>query len=249
MNSNTEKRSEEDLNFFIDQVIAELEKDARKKEVIKRLCEQSKKSELSSLLHHPVVLLVLGFFLTGFLGNILASKWQSREWDRQQSRLELARNTETKYAIINDLTKAVAESEGVKTNLVDELIDAFYHGQLIKDRDATQAKRMANWAQAKQSWILAASMLEIKVKLYFTNPEIHSKLTEMKEKKRIADDQVIALFPIYDEQPKEKLNQWRDSRGRNFPARLADTLDASKSVVEKLLKELVDLMVAETQKV
>jgi hypothetical protein len=245
MSSNIEKRSDEDLKVFTDQIIAELEKDARKKEVIKRLCEQQKTSVLKGILHHPVFLLVLGFGLTGYFGNILASKWQSREWDRQQSRLESARKTETRYAIINDLTKAVAESEGAKSNLVGELADDFNYGHLLKDRDAAQAKRMANWAQARQNWSLAASTLEIRAKLYFVNPEIHSKLVEMKEKKRAADDQVIALIPIYNlHQEKD----WRDTKGRNFLPRLWDTLGASKSEVEKLLKELVDLMVAETQR-
>src|SRR5260370_34539365 len=116
MNPNTNNQSEEDRKLLVDQIIAELEKDARKKDVIKRLCEQPKTFSLGNLLHHPAVLLILGFTLTGFLGNILASRWQSREWDRQQSRLEQTRKAEIKYAIINELTKAVAESQGAKTN-------------------------------------------------------------------------------------------------------------------------------------
>src|ERR1043165_5368516 len=104
---------QQDREALIKDVLDQLEKDALKEEIIRRLNAPPQESLILKALKHPVSLLFLGVILTGVAGNWLASFWQSREWERQQQRQVQLKGIETKYGLIDEVTKLVEENNVV----------------------------------------------------------------------------------------------------------------------------------------
>jgi hypothetical protein len=109
---------ENEIRILIEEAAKELQIDQLKKELTAKIKDAKSKRSFGSIVAHPAVLLIIGFILTGILGNILTARWQGREWDRQQGRLSLIRLIEQKEKIMEDLTRKVAESDATEEDVL-----------------------------------------------------------------------------------------------------------------------------------
>jgi hypothetical protein len=132
---------------------------------------------VSSFFSHPAVLLILGFFLTGYVGAKLTDEWKAREWDNQQRYLARQRALEKKYAVVDEAFRAVAE-----TNTAVEDILAGYRWSNWKTSEV--AARRAAWLATSRSWRVSSKVVRQKLGIYFSAPEVQATFDQIIDLRR-----------------------------------------------------------------
>jgi hypothetical protein len=105
---------------LVNEIVTELQKDSLKEDVEAKLVFGTWAKRISKFFQHPAVLLVISFIITGVIGALVANRWQSREWnrqqklqseewDRQQLRLLDLHGIDVKYKLIEEITKSIGE--------------------------------------------------------------------------------------------------------------------------------------------
>jgi hypothetical protein len=155
--------------------LAKLEGESRGRRVWRGFC---------NFCQHQAVLLIIGFIITGYFGTQLANSWQSQEWERQQLRLLDIEGLKLKYALIEELTKAVGQRNAAAKAIIDPLLKpGGSDGQLIKD----EAEPIQGWHKADNEWRVQSKILELKLATHVRNQEAAPIFKEI-----VADEGLIA---------------------------------------------------------
>ncbi|HEX8745797.1 MAG TPA: hypothetical protein VF717_01270 [Pyrinomonadaceae bacterium] len=236
-----EKPGNQDREALIKHILEELDRDALAKEIITRLHPPTKKNIFLDALKHPVVLLILGFALTGIVGNWLASFWQNRQWERQQLRQIQLKDVETKYALIDELTRYVEKNNVAGRDVYGsccvgrpELDESSYKDTITK---------LEVWGTAIDSWRSYSPILERKITLYFRDPEIHKLFKEIRVIGLKLKDIYNSLKRLYKdpEKNREELEGLRDfmsARHTEFDSRLGQETTKLADLIQIMNKEI-----------
>jgi hypothetical protein len=144
------------------------------------------RTSFDSLIRHPVVLLLIGFALTGLLGQWIASSWQRREWDREQSRLIVIKTLDQKYGMVEELLEATGENSAT---VRDFLLWLEMTPRLPQDHDAYEETLKRSFQNSSSS----ASVVEQKLKIFFRTPEVQSLFAQIKSRREGMSGNVLLL--------------------------------------------------------
>jgi hypothetical protein len=189
-----------DLKQRIKAVLAELEDESFKNEVLQELKEAAKKRK-SSPLQHPAFLLILGFFLTGVVGTWLTSAWQSVRQEKERKQLAHEYALKQKYEVMDQINKAIAEAQTGAHVMVYVLT----YGSGGKPSKALE-ERETYWNQARRSWLINSQVLKQKLAINFTNSEaleLYQKIIAE------GDDMAQRLNDLHE---RLKKSNWRDPK-------------------------------------
>jgi hypothetical protein len=160
-------------SVLVANIVNELRNDSLKRRVSAELDAGNRHKKLSDFFQHPAVLLVISFFVTGLIGAFLTQRWQMREWDRQQQiqsreweRQQLRQldihGINAKYALIDDITKAVGERNAAVMAIVDPLLD------LNSDQVMLNAEQepIRNWQKVTNEWRANSHIIKQKLAVH-----------------------------------------------------------------------------------
>lgn len=226
---------------FIQDILDQLEKDSLKKEIIRRQSAPPKSYFILEALKHPAFLLVLGFALTGFVGNWLTSIWQSREWERQQQRQVQLKGIDTKYALINELTKFVEEYNVA----VEDVYSSCCIGMPETDEESYKETitKLEAWGKSINSWNGYSPILERKLTVYFRDPAIVNLFKEVNVIEAHLEEIYRRLRRLYKNpnENKDKINDLRNllsERHKDFSSNLRLQVRKSADLVQLMSKEI-----------
>jgi hypothetical protein len=167
-------RGEETLrarHAVIEEIRTELKtQSGLKKDILNDLKPTSLKTQLLEWSKHPVLLLLLG----SALGGWLSSCYQKREWNRQQGLLAEKQKIEKKISMRDEVTDSIIEAYGAAETAVRPF---FYENAATFA--AAEKDREKEWAEASKKWQHARLKLRQKLDLYFTDPNIKNKFMEI----------------------------------------------------------------------
>ncbi|HEX8558537.1 MAG TPA: hypothetical protein VF668_10560 [Pyrinomonadaceae bacterium] len=142
------------------------ERDALKKEILEEL--KGKKQEeppKESKLVQQMLMLVLGFILTGVLGSWFSTYWHNEEWKQQQSLLARRSALDKKYEVANEVSKAIGDINSASLNVLSIIfVDD------VKRRAAELPAERKRWEAMKQNWTGNSEVLLHKINVYFGRP-------------------------------------------------------------------------------
>lgn len=228
-----ESRSNE-RQALIKEIVDELRKDELKEEVLKMKIKPSLLSSFSRFLQHPVVLVVVGFALTGWIGGRLSNAWQLREWDRQQQRLIEIRSIDLKYEIINDVTKAVGERNAAIRGVMYPLFN--FNSKTLKQDEVEPIK---TWRESTHNWLIDAELLDTKITTHIRNKEAQNCLARMLEKEKEVTGTMAYVT--------SHLSEYQHLNGNDMKLKELDSVYDSLGRVDVDLATLIGLVVQEVQ--
>jgi hypothetical protein len=124
----------------------------------------SRNSPVSDFFKHPAVLLVLGFLCTGLVGSAITDYWKSLEWQNQQSYLVKQHFLQKQYDVMEDLVKAVAESNTAAEDVL-VLYTSDWQPEEIQERKKA-------WRASSATWRVKSKVLQQRLNVYFPDPEL-----------------------------------------------------------------------------
>lgn len=198
----------------------------------------------SKVSRHPLVLLILGFVLTGILGTWITLGFQSREWkwqqeiqssewNKQQIRLVQIREVDQKYGIIDEVTKAVVEHDSAAMDAVGTL--TWKQGD--RRRLDEGPERLKHWDQTSKEWRVTSQKLLQKLIIHFKNPRVQLIFEAAIERRRQIANDILGLRREYESGKLE---------GDEFIKRVYAANDSINKATSDL-RELVDTMVIDIQ--
>lgn len=230
---------ESEIRTLIEEAAKELQTDQIKKELTAKIQGDKSRISLGSIASHPAFLVIVGFIFTGIFGTIITARWQSNEWDRQQTRLLQLRRIEQKEKITEDLTRKVAESDATEQDVLIAFRPWWRSGD--RGRDQIARERLEAWRkQGGREWRIETRMLGNKLDFLFTDSTRHQKIQKAFEeildrRERVA----VRIAAIVDEYSKGK-----DVRANQA---MQDEIDAIEEVIDQNKKSLgtLDLLILE----
>lgn len=225
------------------EVLEQLKVESLKKEIVNEVQRKNARFSFAKFAQHPAFLAFMGFVLTGIIGNQLASRWQRREWDRQQARLVEIRSVEQKYRVIDEISKAIGEhNSAAQYVMVTVSRDLKNDARLNKELPELSK----NWDMARRDWRTSASILKQKIVVYFKNQEARKAF------ERIIDTRLkinAALSSWL-----EELNSRQSNYQLNHRDNLTDKAEEHIRILSQSIDEtssefeqMADLMVKEIQ--
>lgn len=175
-----ELRRVEERAALKEEILAELKKESIKAEILGEVKPQSRKSAMEN----PLVLLLLGFVLTGILGSWFTTYWQNSQWENQQEQLARQRAIEQKYAITDKITKSVAEAY-VAVEDIGYLANNGWYDKAPGDK---APERAASWLQLSRSWRVDEQVLQRDIEVNFRSPKAKALFAEIKENWDVANN-------------------------------------------------------------
>lgn len=245
MNTN-DIQAQKERELLKQEVLDELKKQTLKKELVDEIQKRSKAASLSSFGRHPATLLIIGFLLTGIVGTLLTTRWQRKEWDRQQtlqniewnkqqSRLVQIHNIDHKYEVISEITMAVGQSNAAASEIL------FTFNPKANDllRAEGSDERIKLWQQAQHNWQIAVSVIRQKLSVFFRNEQLQDHLL------KIADRIDLIFFNLLELIDRATENQ-KEMEEEGFKRIAINTKLLINSRSEDL-QQLVSLMIEEIQ--
>jgi hypothetical protein len=162
----TTSPDDDEIRVLIREAVNEIQRDHLKRELLKEIRKEQRKFSFGKVAGHPAFLLFVGFILTGVIGTLVTSRWQKREWDRQQARLIQIRRIEQKEKIMEALTQAIADSNATE----EDVLIAFRPDWRTIDprREEITKERIEAWrAQGGRTWRITKELLWNKLNFYF----------------------------------------------------------------------------------
>lgn len=219
-----------------------------KRDVINELKPSSLKTELLEWTKHPVLLLIIG----SVLGGWLSSCYQKREWNRQQDLISEKQRIEKKTNTRDEVTDSIIEAYGAAETAVRPL---FYENATTFA--ASEKDREKEWSDASKKWQHARLKLIQKLDLDFTDPNIKNKFVEIINSKNKNDNllfvEVNNVLGTVKSQP-TLLNESIkpvEEQSQEYLAlkeRIRTNILGMTTQVMKMTKELRDLMQQEIEK-
>lgn len=149
------------------EIIDEVRKDLRSKDVLGGLEEDNWKSTLGRLFQHPAVLVLLTFVVTSLLGTQITSSWQSKQ-----------RELEQKYGVIDHVNKAVSDN----LTAAQDIVGLYQYEQGARDRKEIEKERWTYWQQKSREWRINSNVIPQKLKGNFKDPEIQQFFKDLLNK-------------------------------------------------------------------
>jgi uncharacterized integral membrane protein len=131
--------------------------------LLKRGETEKKLSWFSAFFKHPAVLLVLGFFLTGWIGGALTNHWKSREWENQQHFLLSQKELSDKQKLANESIMAIGETVAA----ADDMITIYFNGWEPRKHRAEIDERTKNWRRSSVKWRSGSEALKQRLTITF----------------------------------------------------------------------------------
>ena len=228
------------------EVLDEIKKRKFKQEIVDELQKSDKVFRFSAFAQHPATLLITGFVLTGIVGTLLTTRWQRKEWDRQQqsqslewsrqqSRLIQIHNIDHKYEVIDEITKAVGESNAAASDILFTFNAKAMNLPELKGKEG----RIKLWHQADQSWQKNISVIAQKLNVFFKDPQFQDELQKIIDKRDLIFFNLLELIDRAAENPREI--ETEDFKGIAQKTKLLINLRSED------LQQLVNLMIKEIE--
>jgi hypothetical protein len=190
-------------------------------------------------LTHPIILLLIGFIMTGVLGSWLTSRWQHRQWAREQRELRRSNDIEVKRQLLNDITKGTIQCRAV--------VDAVLLQQIFTTE--TEAKpdfqalddAIKKYRANHQTCYGDIEVLEQTVAIYYRSPQIATLFSDLQGELHGLDFNLNFFLIDYD-QDKNIIFTKRD-----FMKKILETAGTNKKEFTNTLKQLVAVMNSEIQ--
>ena len=217
-----------------------MKKDLLKQEVSLELKKVGRRELVSTFFSHPAVLLIIGFAFTGLIGAYLATWWQSKEWEKQQQRLLDFKGFDQKYEILDDLIKAVGETNASAMALVSPLMSSLTDKQLITD----ESQPIKDWRKANNDWRIKSKTFELKIATRFKSPVTLPLFNQ------IAEDEANLTVDVNLLQNKLVESNWMNSNDEAKKDKAKKRIDAILNNIRKTsedLKQLATVVAAEAQ--
>jgi hypothetical protein len=129
---------------------------------------------LSRIISHPLLLLVLGFVLTGIVGSYLSTKWQAYQWLKQQEYSARQSDIAARQQLAERTLTAVATNIAAANDILT-LYDWDFKGPTGEAKEVQ--KRIANWTEQTKKWNVDYKVLQDQLAGTFREPAI-SKVFE-----------------------------------------------------------------------
>jgi hypothetical protein len=169
------------------EILEELKKDSLKAEILGEIKPSSDKKRLTE---NPLLLLLLGFIMTGLLGSWLTSHWQNRQWENQQEQLARQRSIEQKYAITDKITKSLAEAYVA----VEDVLYLADNGWYERASDDKQPARFTSWLQLSRNWRVNEEVLQRDIEVNFRSAKAKALFAEIKDNWDIANNDLSLVL-------------------------------------------------------
>jgi hypothetical protein len=127
--------------------------------------QRSLQSRLAKAARHPLTLLLLGFFLTGFLGTLLSYWLQDRHWQKQQDYANRENVIKTKHQIMEGTLDSAARVIAANQDVV------FSEDWELDQRELE--RRVQRWHRETTRWQAEEKVLRAKLQANFRNALIH----------------------------------------------------------------------------
>lgn len=174
---------------------------------------------------------MLGFFLTGVIGTLLTSQWQSIQQQKQQAQIARERALQQKLELAEQLNKAVAEYyTGTQV-----ILYALFYG--AADDSKGLAERETFWKQSLRSWIVSSRVLEQKLAVNFKqeqSSELYQKLVEDSEDTTIMINESLLKLK---RRKWKKLDEKKMQKTREEIVKLTNDIRKNTTQLLKLLVE------------
>jgi uncharacterized integral membrane protein len=131
--------------------------------LLKRGETEKKLSWFSAFFKHPAVLLILGFFLTGWIGGALTNHWKSREWENQQHFLLAQKELTEKQKLANESITAIGETIAA----ADDMITIYFNGWEPRKRRSEIDERTKSWRRSSIKWRSGSEALKQRLTIAF----------------------------------------------------------------------------------
>lgn len=178
-----------DKEKFKHEIITEVKAQLLRDQVVKEITKELQPKTWNEIIHrfsqHPAFLLLTSFALTGLIGGWVTIQWQAREWNRQQEKLIIYRQIETKNAIIDELIKAA----GTRNASIREIVEYYRFPFAGGASEADISKYRVKLDTSKKEWNVVAETVRQKLDLYFKNEVIKKQFN------RIVNTQNVRMFP------------------------------------------------------
>lgn len=199
------------------EIIEEIRKDLRSKEILGGLEESDWKSKSSKIFQHPAVLVLLTFLFTGFVGTQLTNSWQTKQ-----------RKLSQKYEIVDHVNKAVSDN----LTATQDIVGLYQYEQGASNRIEIEKERWDYWQQKSRELRVNANLIQQRLKGNFKDPEIQRIFKELLAKSL---ELSVTVKNLKDEVGKN----WELVTTSEFNKRLTDILDVVQSV-KGLLEQMLD---------
>lgn len=116
-----------------------------------RFRDRVKSAEASSheWLRHPIILAIIGFFLTGVVGSYLTNKWQIAQWQKEQRYAIWQLSLADRRALSEKVLSSVAANVSTVADVLT-LYDWEFKGPLATRTETN--KRISAWVDRTSRW-------------------------------------------------------------------------------------------------
>ena len=163
--------SAQERKTLVDDIVREMRRDSVKEAASAKLNKANVARLVAQFFKHPATLLVLGFTLTGMVGL----KLQRGEWDRQQRRLIEIREADLKYAVLDDVLKAVGARNSTAIAIVEPLLGRNIGSRLRPE----EIERFRDWQKAAYDWRVNSQVLRLKLQSHIRHPDAAAHFKEI----------------------------------------------------------------------
>lgn len=168
---------------------------------------------------HPVVLLVLGFLLTGGVGSFLTSCWQKQEWREQERHRAAEQVKKERLDTINYTTETIAAAMASG----EDVLHLFSWTWRDKSDVVTVKERAEYWRDQSRKWRTAEKVLLARVNANFKDPEIKRRLDKIIAERYDLGNAITNLL-------------WYADRDRmKFSAKTNDEVEKHQKLAQKLV--------------
>jgi hypothetical protein len=142
-----------------------------KNDIQKALRAPNRESKLSGF-QQQIVLLVMGFALTGGIGGGLAAVWKHLEAANQRHYLEKQRALDRAYSLISQASKEVATAVAASDDVLVTYEPDEWNAKEIDER-------RNNWTKTSRDWRIKCQVLRAEIAPVFPDPVIREKFDEI----------------------------------------------------------------------
>jgi len=152
-------------------------------------------------LTEQLVLMVLGFLLTGVIGTWLTNQWSARQWENQQA--YLARQWKNQQAYLKEqrlldqklqlLERVTTEIAATNVAASDVITTDVWGWNMAKRRKEIQ-ERENRWVESSRRWRIQSRILVQDLAINFRDPEAVRLLQNIRNKRRQLGQKIRALL-------------------------------------------------------
>jgi hypothetical protein len=205
------------------EIIDEIRKDMRSKEVLRALDETTWRSSASTFFQHPAILVVLTFIVTSLLGTQITTAWQSKQ-----------RELDQKYGIIDLVNRSVSDN----LTAAQDIVGLYQQEKDALNRAEIETERWTYWQQKSREWRVNSNVIPQRLKGNFKDPEVQAIFQKLSQ---TAFD--LSLY-IKDLKSDVDHHSWTLVDRDAFQEKLRDVLKGIREL-RNLMGQIIDRMTSE----